>query len=184
MSDTTENTPRGPGRPRNADRPPQHLSATDTREPIHDTAHEKPRVRTRQRRATADDNPFNLPLDEIPEGSTYEWKRFSNVGQEDPFYLAAQRKQGWEPVDPRKHPTWIPPGYSQPYILRDGLILMERPVELTNEARAEIRQLSRQQVIEAEQRLGMGPKDTLTRDHDGVRPKIVKEIGRMVPIED
>jgi hypothetical protein len=106
------------------------------------------------------------------------------MGQEDPFYFASMREQGWEPVNPKAHPNWLPPGYKEPHIIRGGMILMERPVELTQEARKEQRQLSRQQVIEAEQRLGKTPKDTLTRDHAGARPAITKEVGRMIPIED
>lgn len=172
----------------NADRSPVHMPGpTDEREPAHDTAHATPRVRTRQSHATAQANPFDLPKDEIPEGSSYEWKRFSVSGQSadhDPFYLASMRRQGWEPVDPRRHPNWVPPGYDKPYIIRDGLILMERPVELTNEARQEQRNLARQQMREAQERLGMAPKDTMTRDFEGVRPRLEQQVMRPVPIED
>lgn len=200
MSENETPAPRGPGRPprqpyvaspplqpdapRNAERVSEHLSGREQREPERAAEHAPARVRTRQRRSNINDNPFDIPVDEIPEGSSYEWKRWSNVGAEDPYYIAAQRKQGWEPVDPRRHPSWVPPGYAQPYIIREGLILMERPLELTLEAKDEIRQASRQMVVEAEQRLGMAPKDTLTRDHDGVRPKLVKEYMRQVAVED
>ena len=151
------------GRPRNADRIPQHVAPAAAREPERETAHEQPRVRTRQRQSTVNDDPFYIPVEEIPEGSSYEWKRFSNVGQEDPFYIAQMRRQGWEPVDPKRHPNWVPPGYNQPNIIKNGQILMERPIELTRQAQAENRQLAKQQTVEAEQRLGMTPKDTLTR---------------------
>ena len=127
---------------------------------------------------------FYIPVEEIPEGLSYEWKRFSNVGQEDPFYIAQMRQQGWEPVDPRKHPNWVPPGYKDPYIIKGGQILMERPIELTQEARREQRQLARTQMVEAEQRLGMTPKDTMTRQHPEIAPKVTKEIGRMIQVED
>jgi hypothetical protein len=171
-----------------AQREPMHSSnVSPEREAAHDAVHDKPRVRTRQRHATVQDSPFDLPRDEIPEGSSYEWKRYSVSGltaDTDPFYLASMRRQGWEPVDPKRHPNWIPDGYDKPYLVRDGLILMERPMELTLEARKEVRDLSRQQVREAEQRLGLAPKDTMTRNFDGVRPQIVKEVGRMIPVEE
>lgn len=174
----------------NADRGPVHIAkATDAREPSHEPAHDSPRVRTRTRQnaAQATSNPFDIPLDEIPEGSSYEWKRFSVTGQSadhDPFYLAGMRRQGWEPVDPRRHPNWVPPGYDKPTIIRDGQILMERPIELTNEARQEQKQLARQQMREAQERLGLAPKDTMTRDFDGVRPRLEQQVMRPVPIED
>lgn len=177
--------------PPNADRSPMHTAAaTDNNEPAHDPAHETPRVRTRQRQQTIQ-SPFDIPKDEIPEGSSYEWKRYSvsgNTADHDAFYLASMRRQGWEPVDPRRHPNWVPPGYDKPNIIRDGLILMERPIELTNDARQEMKSLAKTQVKEAEQRLGLSPKvngtDTMTRDHEGVRPRVVKELGRMVAIEE
>lgn len=168
----------------NADRGPVHVAAaTDEREASHEPAHASPRVRTRQSHATAQANPFDLPKDEIPEGSSYEWKRFSVSGQSadhDPFYLASMRRQGWEPVDPRRHPNWVPPGYDKTSIIRDGQILMERPIELTNEARQEQKQMARQQMREAQERLGLAPKDTMTRDFEGIRPRVQQEYMRPV----
>lgn len=153
---------------------------SEEREPVHAPA------RSRRRRSTVTEDIFYIPLDEIPEGSSYEWKRWTLHGQEDPFYIAGLREQGWEPVDPKRHPNWVPPGYSQPYIIKGGQILMERPIELTEEARAESRQFARRQVKEAEQRLGMTPKDTGTRSLPEVAPRVVKEVGRMIPqaVED
>lgn len=165
------------------ERSPQHVAATDIREPVHETVHGEAR-RTRRRKATVHDDMFYIPTDEIPEGSSYEWKRWAVNGQEDPFYIAQMREQGWEPVDPKRHPTWVPPGYKQPHIIKGGQILMERPQSLTDEARAEQRQLAKRQMREAEQRLGMTPKDTLTRQHPGVEPRITKEVMRPIPIEE
>ena len=170
--------------PRTAHRTPDHQPATAARDADHEPAHEAPRGRTRSRRSSVQEDMFYIPVEEIPEGSSYEWKRFSNVGQEDPFYIAQMRQQGWEPVDPRKHPNWVPPGYKDPYIIKGGQILMERPIELTQEARREQRQLAKTQMIEAEQRLGMTPKDTMTRQHPEIAPKVTKEIGRMIQVED
>ena len=61
---------------------------------------------------------------------------------------------------------------------------MERPQSLTDEAKAENRKLAKQQMREAEQRLGMTPKDTLTRDHEGVKPRLVKELMRPIQIDE
>lgn len=145
----------------------------DGREPVHE------RRRTRRRKATQVEDIFYIPVDEIPEGLSYEWKRYSVIGQEDPFYLAQLREQGWEPVPPKRHPSWVPPGYSQPHIIKGGMILMDRPIELTEEARDEQRVLARRQVREAEARLGRTPGNTMQRN----APRIEKEIGRMMPAE-
>ncbi len=175
--------------PRESLRDPAHQpAATATqREPVH----EKP-ARTRRRKLLTHDDQFWLPIEEIPEshkaifdGSmvvSYEWKRWSNLGQEDPFYIAMCREQGWEPVPPSRHPNWVPPGYDKPHIIKGGLILMERPVELSIQAKAEEKQQAKQQVREAEARLGMTPRGELTRSFPGVEAKITKEYVRPVVI--
>ena len=167
------------------DREPAHQARiVDRREEDHAGDHTPPRTRTRRSHATVNEDQFFIPLDEIPEGLNYEWKRWENVGQQDPFYIARMREQGWEPVNPKRHPNWVPPGYNEPHIIKGGQILMERPMELTNEARRELRQLSKQQVKEAEQRLGMTPKGELSRNEPGVEPRISKEYMRPMIVED
>lgn len=169
-------------------RQPMHAAkAVAARESTHGPAHVEPRKRVRQRKSTVNENPFDIPQSEIPEGLDYEWKRWSVAGLHDPFYIASMRSQGWEPVDPKRHPTWVPPGYSEANIIKDGMILMERPMELTLEARKELAQMGKQQVREAEQRLGMSPKvdgvETGTRTLPEVAPRVNKEWGRMT-VED
>ena len=164
-------------------RSPQRVSLSDAREPQHEAAHAQPR-RTRRRKSTVFEDMFFIPLDEIPEGLSYEWKKWAVNGQEDPFYIAQMREQGWEPVPASRHPTWVPPNYKDPHIIKGGQILMDRPQELTDQARAEQRQLAKQQIREAEQRLGMTPKGELQRDLPEVAPRIVKEYMRPMPIEE
>lgn len=166
MTDVTIAEKRGPGRPPTANREPVHTA------------------RTRRRRFNNTDDRFALPMDEIPEGSTYEWKRFSVHGQEDPFYIAHQRQQGWEPVDPKRHPNWLPEGYQGNTIIKDGLLLMERPIELTMEARDETRKASRRQIDDQKAQLGMTPNGQLPRDADArTRPQVKSEMMRQV-VED
>jgi hypothetical protein len=152
----------------------------------HAAEHDKPR--TRRRNATSASSPLDWPKEEIPEGSSYEWKRLSVVGEENHYYIAHMRQQGWEPVDPRRHPNRVPPGYDKPTIVHEGLILMERPIELTEQARAEVNSETKQKMIEAERRLGMSPKEsgteTLTRQHPELNNRVVKEWGRVVPVQE
>lgn len=165
--------------PRDALRVPAHQpkAKAANRESVHAAP-----VRTRRRKNVESEDQFWLPIDEIPEDTTYEWKRISVMGQEDPFYLARQREQGWEPVRADRHPNWLPPGYDQPHIIKGGLILMERPKELTDEARREERQLAKKQVREAEARLGMTPRGEMTRNFPGIQVGVQKEMMRPVVI--
>jgi hypothetical protein len=160
MNEATE-VKRGPGRPPTANREPMHMT------------------RTRRRRYSNTEDRYALPLDEIPEGSSYEWKRFSVKGEEDPFYLTAQREQGWEPVDPKRHPNWLPDNFSGSAIIKDGLILMERPMELTLQAREEQETSSRKQVRDQEKQLMQRPAD-----HPFIKPKVKSEMMRQVVSED
>lgn len=172
-------------------RPQKQSVRTALREPAHqmkgkavsrEPVHSKP-VRTRRRKNIQSEDQFWLPIEEIPEDCTYEWKRLSVMGQEDPFYIAQQREQGWEPVMATRHPNWLPPGYDKPHIIKGGLILMERPKELTQEARREERQMAKRQVREAEERLGMTPRGEMTRNFPGINVGVQKEMMRPVLIQ-
>lgn len=167
---------------RNGNRRPQHaVEQPVMHEPVH--TEEK---RRRRRTATTGEDKFYFPVDQIPEGSSYEWKRHTVLGKEDPFYIASLREQGWEPVDPKNHPNLLPPGYAAQHIIKDGMILMERPTELTDEARAEQRKLAKTQIREAEQRLGKTPEGQLPRDHEAVRGAtyVRKEMMRPMVIDE
>lgn len=173
------------GNKRNAMRTPDHVSTGDLRASDHEAEHATPRVRQRRKHAQVIQDMFYIPREEIPDGLDYEWKRWSNVGQQDPFYISRLREDGgWEPVPPARHPTWVPEGYKEPYIIKGGMILMDRPMEFTLEARAEARMLAKQQVREAEQRLGLTGEGEATRDLAEVRPRIQKEMMRPMPIQE
>ena len=120
----------------------------------------------------------------IPKDISLNWKLFTANGKEYPFYLQAMRKQGWEPVNPQEHPDWLmlPPGYKEDVVIVDGLILMERPMSLTKEAEADNKAVANQRMREARQRLGMTPDNTLTREHDEVKPRVSKEWNRPLPM--
>lgn len=173
MNDTPTEQPlkRGPGRP------PLHPRAED-RQPMRST-------RVRKRKFQAGEDRFGIPVDEIPEGSSYEWKRWSVNGEEQPFYLANMREQGWEPVEPRRHPNWLPENYDRPHIIKEGLILMERPMELTLEAREETRKLSLRQVRDQMAQLGQAPPGTGPRDVDPrIAPSVKTEMMRQISVQE
>jgi hypothetical protein len=182
------NSPRDPiSQARNAQRVSQHTPKNIEDKPVeHEAVHTPPRARTRAHKSTEHVDQFWVDRAKIPPDVDVEWKRVSNKGEEDPFYIARMREQGWEPVNPLDHPDWVPvpPGYDKPNIIKSGLMLMERPMSLTLEARAEERLNARNQIIEAEERLGKTPDGTLTRDHEGAKARIVKEYVRPIQVEE
>lgn len=145
---------RGPGRP------PLHHDDT------HAAIHVEPRTRKRKGGQALDQ--FAVDPSMIPPGMTYEWKRVSTLGARDPSYEVLLAEQGWEPVPVERHPNFMPTGYRGP-IERGGLVLMERPVELTEEARAEAARDAFEVVRTKEEQLGLTPNGTLTRAHPTAR---------------
>lgn len=154
----TETERRGPGRPRKEE---SDLRASVRSEPI----------RSRKRKGGQLADKFHIDASSIPEGTSYEWKRHTVYGQEDPSYNVMLREQGWEPVSADRHPELVSDGYSGP-IIRDGQILMERPMELTREAQEEDRAMAREVVNVKKQQIGQAPSGTMTRDAPGLQNKV------------
>lgn len=120
---------------------------------------------------------FYVDPDMIPEGWTYEWKRHLLLGAEDPSYNVALARAGWEPVPVNrdaKHRAMMPMNRTGAYIERKGQILMERPTEIVEEAKAVERRKARDQVRAKEAQLAGTPDGTLTRDHPQAKPQIKK----------
>lgn len=126
---------------------------------------------------------FYVPLDEIPDGWTYEWKRHSTYGQEDPSYQIQLAREGWEPVPVGRHPWMMPNDSASNAIYRKGMILMQCPTEIIEERQmAELRK-ARMQVRHKEQQIAGTPEGTMTRDDARVRPQIKKSY-EAIPIPD
>lgn len=126
---------------------------------------------------------FYIPLDEIPDGWTYEWKRHAVYGQEDPAYQIQLSRSGWEPVPASRHPWMMPNNASSQTILRKGMILMQCPTEIIDERKlAEIRK-ARMQVRAKEAQIAGTPDGTMTRDDARVRPQIKKSY-EAIPIPE
>lgn len=120
------------------------------------------------------DDRFRVNASEIPEGWTYEWKRKYTLGQHDPSYEVELARKGWEAVPLSRHPHMMPSNMNMSTIERDGMILMERPKELTDEARDVELRRARSQVRQKEQQLAATPEGTMTRDHPQARPSVRK----------
>lgn len=109
---------------------------------------------------------FHINPKIIPDGWSYEWKKKSVWGKEDPNYEVGVARRGWEAVPASRHPELMPAGNFST-IERDGMILMERPMELTEDARARDRQAARKQVKDKEEQLNDAPKGQFERNNKG-----------------
>jgi hypothetical protein len=125
---------------------------------------------------------FYVPLDIIPDGWVYEWKRKLVAGAEDPTYQVQLARAGWEPVPAARHPEMMPKG-RYAVIERKGMLLMERPKEIVDEVRRLEHARARNQVRAKEAQIAGTPEGTLTRDDPRVAPKIKKGY-EPIPVEE
>lgn len=137
---------------------PRREAASELRAPL----------RTRKRKGGQIADKYHIDASEIPAGSSYEWKTVTVYGKSDPSYNVMMREQGWEPVDGSRHPNMVAEDHKGP-IIRDGMMLMERPIELTLEAQAEDRDNAMQMVQIKKQQLGETPEGTLPREAPNLR---------------
>lgn len=115
----------------------------------------------------------------IPDGWTYEWKRHSVYGLEDPSYQIKVAREGWEPVPAERHPDMMPYNTKDAVIMRDGLVLMQCPTEIVEERRRLELKKARDQVRYKEAQIAGTPDGTMTRDHARVKPQIKKSFEAM-----
>jgi hypothetical protein len=165
---------------------PQSAMRPDVRNEVRE---DNPADRARQRAAEIRKHRAGLDLDStdrfafdtsiIPDGWSYEWKRKSIYNQEDPAYQIRLADGGWTPVPASRHPNLMPVG-NYATIERDGMVLMERPKELTDEAKDIELRRARNQVRAKEAQLSATPDGTLSRDADPrTRPSVRKSYEAM-----
>lgn len=107
------------------------------------------------------ENRFDIPLDEIPPGMSYEWKVKTVNGKEAREAMINWRLNGWTPVPAGRHPGFTGESTdSQAEIERGGQILCERPIELTRESKAMDRDRARDQVKAQMDRLAGRARET------------------------
>jgi hypothetical protein len=106
---------------------------------------------------------FYVDPESIPAGWTYEWKRAETVNKNDDAYEIELRRNGWEPVPSGRHPELMPPNSRSNTITRNGMILMERPEEVTEA----VRRVERKEALELQrlphQLAGESPRGTFER---------------------
>ncbi len=125
------------------------------------------------RKRTTSTDAFDIPLDIIPPGFSYQWNAIEVTGQPQTATMITMAENGWRPVPAGRHEgRFMPAGYSpEGPIIRDGLRLEERPIELTREAQREERQKANALVQAQQEQLGLTKRmpDGFSRDNGRLR---------------
>lgn len=87
-------------------------------------------------RYTGNEDRFDFDRSIIPAGWDYQWKTKTVKNWEWIDHQVELAANGWEPVPAERHPgVFMPAGYTGP-VERGGLVLMERDMRLTAQARS------------------------------------------------
>lgn len=116
------------------------------------------RLPVRRRVSQAITDRYYIDPSWVPPGMCWEWKRYDYAGIEDQEHQANLQEYGaWEHVLTDRAPKQLTGRNPKPgqMVKRGNLVLMERPKELTAEARAEDEMIARDQVQTQEKRLGL-----------------------------
>ena len=110
---------------------------------------------------------YYIELGIIPDGWSYEWKVRTVLGAEDPAHQVALARKGWEVVPASRHPELMPMGYKGVEITRKGMVLMERPMEITQEAQNASLRRARMQMRDKEAQLTNAKSGEFDRTNKG-----------------
>lgn len=165
-----------PARPnRRAERAPTRAptrAARQTRETTREEVREMPEHTEErlQRRARRNADHFAIDKRMVPTGYTYEWKRETYVGLPDVAHQLELRENGWRPVPSKRHPHMMPPGYDGTGPIKlNGMVLMERPIYLTKEARQEMYDDAVEALGQRQRQATETPQGQLSRNAPSIR---------------
>ena len=127
-------------------------------------------------------NEFYIDPRIIPDGWSYEYKRYTVLGSQDPSYQVSLAMKGWEAVPASRHPELMPDSYKGVTIERKGMILMERPAVITAEAVAREHRKATGQVRQKEAQLNGAPQGQFDRDNKGTPMVNIKKSYESIPI--
>lgn len=123
--------------------------------------------RERQRRSTTAgaDKRFYIDPSVIPEGFDYNWKRITCKGEQDTEHQIDLAENGWTPVPAERHRDKAgQKAEAGSMIIRGGLVLMERPTSITEEAQEEDETKAKDQLRTQFARLGQTDRGALPRE--------------------
>ena len=101
------------------------------------------------------ENRYLVDESRVPDGMSYEWKRTAVLGVEDDEHQTNLQNNGWTPVPASRHPelAGLKAG-KDAVIVRGGLMLMERPKDLTDEAHRSDKRRADEQLTTQLKRVG------------------------------
>lgn len=115
---------------------------------------------------------------EAPPGWSYEWKTHSVWNKEYPQYYNTLLRRGWAPVPASRHRHLLYPEYTDESIIIEGMVLMERPKELTDRQRLRDIRKAADVVRNSEIKLTEAPPGTPSRsENPRVRPRLSSHVG-------
>lgn len=120
----------------------------------------------------------------IPDGWTYEWKTKLILGAEDPAHQVKLARDGWDMVPASRHPEMMPAGYKGVEIARKGMVLMERPAEITAEVKQIELRRARLQVRAKEEQLSAARPGEFERSNKGSDMTNIKKGYEAMPIPE
>lgn len=110
-----------------------------------------------------------------PDGWTYEWKTHTVAGAIDHSRVTQQQRMGWEPVPASRHPEMMPLGYTGSVIEKKGMMLMQRPKQITDRVVMFERRKAMDQVRVKEAQLGQARAGEFER---GTNPNAPVRVGK------
>lgn len=105
---------------------------------------------------------FHIDKERIPAGQDYQWIAASVMGQPNTRELVNMQRNYWIGVPASRHPELFGEGVEGVGML-DGMMLVERAMEISEEAREEDRQAARAQMGNQLERLDQVPAGTFER---------------------
>lgn len=168
---------RGPGRPPKAVQAQREPIREPVREPSYrDNGRAQVQGRDGElltRKRTTNNDLFHVPSEIIPDGWDYQWNVSEVLGQPQTAQMLAMAENGWRPVPAGRHRGMFMPA-SWPEsgeIVRDGLRLEERPLVLSEEARAEEHAKAGKLMRDQQEQLGLAQRmpDGFSRDNPNLR---------------
>jgi hypothetical protein len=97
---------------------------------------------------------YYIAPEKIPAGSSYEWRTYAVMGQVDSIAAFHLTRAGWTPVAASRHPELKAPSSDGDNIVIEGMILMERPKEVTAAAQERARKNADDHLAVARRRSG------------------------------
>lgn len=151
-------------------------------EPVREAVRDVPERRQRLRKGIANVSPTHIPQEMIPEGVDLQWVTDTVHGQPEIQGRQSFEINGWRPVTGDMwgglfDGMFMPKGYKGEINVL-GSVLMERPLELTLEARAEERSQAVSARVAAETKLRNGIIEGVAFDTEHPTARAITQVGR------